>query len=106
MGILNAELDWSWAEPDDDDHDGFPSYSRGEAIALELNLPRDYAIYVEDAVLHPVTTNDEIIVSFVVDLSTFPPSEVIEELARNNGGSLQKRLLGTSFEYIRHDPWA
>jgi hypothetical protein len=106
MEILNAELDWSWAERGDDDHDNLPSYSRGEAIALELNLPRDYAMYVEDAVLHPVTTNDEIIVSYVVDLSTCPPSEVIEELARNNGGSLQTRVLGTSFEYIRHDPWA
>lgn len=104
--ILSAELDWSWTKPDDeDDHDDLPSYSRGEAIALELNLPRDYAIYVEDAELHPVTTSDEITVSYIVDLSTCPPNEVIEELARNNGGSLQLPVLGTVFEYIRHDPW-
>jgi hypothetical protein len=105
IDIQSAEVDWSWAAGDDDDVVDRPSYSHGEAVALELDLPKDYGVFFEDAELSPTTSSAGVPNGYIVDLSTCPVNQVITELAAKNGGSLRLRVLGTLFEFIRRDPW-
>jgi hypothetical protein len=103
--IEHAELDWSWAGGDDDDVVDYPSYSHGEAVALELNLPQEFGAFFEDAELNLATSSAGVSNGYIVDLSTCPPNNIIEELVARNSGSLQFHVLGTLFEFIRRDPW-
>lgn len=101
--ILEAALDWSWAVGDEaDEADRAPTYSRAEALSVELGISLDDAAFVEDAEIISDTTSAGVPNGYLVDLTNCPPSAVVDQLVQQHG-SAQIWVLGVAFDHLAPD---
>ncbi len=100
--VLSAELDWSWAASDDEAEEEGRTFSRKEALALELGLTIDQAHFVEDAEITQGTSSAGVPNGYLVDITYCDDGEVVEQLMLQHGSS-QIWVLGTTFEQLAPD---
>jgi hypothetical protein len=110
--VDSASLDWSWAIDEDDgmnsgdvpddaeDHeDNGPWLTKEEALAITLDLRLEDAEQIADAEINPTETMAGVHNGYLVDLSTCPPSDVVNQLVERYGAT-QIRIFGTAFDRI------
>jgi hypothetical protein len=110
--VDSASLDWSWAidekgridagdhpdEPEEHDDDG-PWLTKEEALAATLDIRIEDAEQIADAEINPTDSMAGVHNGYLVDLSTCPPSDVVDQLVARHG-SMEIRVFGTAFERI------
>lgn len=97
ISIVDANLDWSWAI--DENSDDEPTYTKAQALAIELQISHKDAQSIEDAEITGHTTMSDTPNGYLVNLSHCERSEVVDRLVDRHG-SLDVWVLGTSFDHM------